>query len=214
MARTAKTHGSNAAPRRHDGHGRPAAPEAEMEPSPLAHAVALEGLPRDEATPVALAAAEANLAAIARFIGVERVEALAFEGRVRGWQAHGWRVTGRVTARVVQSCVVTLEPVEAAIEAELDRTFLPVAELPEAPEEVELTEDSLDAPDPLGDAIEIGALVLETLALELDPYPRAADAAFGARVYAAPGVEPLTDEAMRPFAGLAELKERLERKDD
>ena len=40
----------------------------------------------------------------------------------------------------------------------------------------------------------------------IDPFPRADGAELGRRTFAAPGVAPMTDEASRPFAGLAVLK--------
>jgi hypothetical protein len=66
-------------------------------------------------------------------------------------------------------------------------------------DEIELTEASLDAPEPLvGNSIDLGALTVEFLALGLDPYPRKPGASFD---YADP-----KDEDSSPFAALARLK--------
>ncbi len=50
--------------------------------------------------------------------------------------ADGLRVVGRVQAAVVQNCVVTLEPIESAVDEEIDLLFLP--EAPTVPDVVEL----------------------------------------------------------------------------
>jgi uncharacterized metal-binding protein YceD (DUF177 family) len=76
---------------------------------------------------------------------------------------------------------------------------------PEA-EESEVPED--DSVEPLTEVIDAGAVLAEALALALPPYPRAPGAEFGELTAAAPGAEPLTDEKLRPFAGLAELMKK------
>ena len=48
------------------------------------------------------------------------------------------------------------------------------------------------------------------LALALPLYPRAPGAELGQAVFAEPGTAPLKDEDLRPFAGLAGLKAKLE----
>jgi len=175
---------------------------------PMSEPVRLAPLPRDRATPIHLAPDEEARAAIAVFLGIEAVDALAFEGAIEPWGQHGWAVTGRLTATAWQACVVTLEPVREEVDATVTRQFLPPDEI-DQDAELELDEEDLDMPEPADEAIDLAHLVVEALALELEPYPRADGAAFGKRVFSAPGVTPLTDEAMRPFASLAALKEKL-----
>jgi len=45
----------------------------------------------------------------------------------------------------------------------------------------------------------------EALALALPLYPRAPDADLGEAVFTTPGQAPMTHEAAKPFAGLADL---------
>ena len=74
------------------------------------------------------------------------------------------------TAHVIQSCVVTLEPVETRIEERVDLTFSP-----DVPEGGDVVIEPLgkDPPEPLvGEFIDVGEVVAEHLALVLDPYPR------------------------------------------
>ena len=118
----------------------------------------------------------------------------------------GLMLTGHLGATVVQPCVVTLAPVTTRIEVPVSRTYL--AEMPEPEgEEVEMPED--DSLEPLGEVLDLGALLAEALALNLPLYPRADGAELGAAQFAEDGVEPLTDEDVKPFAGLQGLKSKL-----
>lgn len=115
----------------------------------------------------------------------------------------GIRVTGRLRAEVVQPCVVTFVPVHQAIEEPIDRIFLPGREKPAAPTQVEVFVDleDDDAPDYFeGPEVDLSDLVLETLALAIDPYPRAPGANLDAVL---PKDETGEDS---PFAGLKSLK--------
>ena len=80
-------------------------------------------------------------------------------------------VTGRLAAKVTQECIVTLEPVEAEVSAELSERFVRQEEIePEAVVEVEDEEWYDEIIE--GDSIDIGEMVSQCLTLELEPYPR------------------------------------------
>lgn len=128
------------------------------------------------------ASPEERLALAQRF-DIPSVDQLRASGVVRP-EAGGRRVKldGRLEAAVVQTCVVTLEPVPASINADFER-FYGYDVLEEEAESVrrELFLDlSDDLPvEPLsGDLLDLGAAVAEQLALELDPYPRRPGAIF------------------------------------
>jgi uncharacterized metal-binding protein YceD (DUF177 family) len=53
----------------------------------------------------------------------------------------------------------------------------------------------------------------ETLVLTLPDYPRAEGVELGERVFSQEGVKPMRDADAKPFAGLAALKEKLEKGD-
>jgi uncharacterized metal-binding protein YceD (DUF177 family) len=112
--------------------------------------------------------------------------------------AEGLRVVGRVSATVVQNCVVTLEPIESEIDEALDLVFLP--EVAPATDAVDLHAfDTDEPPEAIRDgAIDLGAVATEFLLLGLDPYPRKPGAMFEA--------PPAGDPVSHPFAGLAALK--------
>ena len=118
----------------------------------------------------------------------------------------GLTLTGHLGATVVQPCVVTLAPVTTRIEAPVARTYQRDLPEPES-EEVEIPED--DSLEPLGEVIDLAALLAEVLALNLPLYPRADGAELGAAVFAPEGAEPLSDEEMKPFAGLQGLKDKI-----
>ena len=63
--------------------------------------------------------------------------------------------------------------------------------------------------NPCPTMIDPGAVMFEALALALPDYPRAPNAEVTQTVHAAPGVTPLRDEDLRPFAGLASLARKL-----
>jgi len=97
-------------------------------------------------------------------------------------------------AEFAQTCVVSLEPVPAAVSASFSLLYGPVGnDLPEIELGVEET-----AFEPLtGEAIDIGEAVAQELSLALPEFPRHPDAAIDAAATAAPENAPL--------AGLASL---------
>jgi hypothetical protein len=99
-------------------------------------------------------------------------------------------VTGRLNARVGQTCVVTLEPMESVLDEAINVVFAPPGTpAPGAGEE----------PEPLLDGkLDLGVLATEFLLLGIDPYPRKAGVEF-----APPKLE---DSGERPFAVLETLK--------
>ncbi|MEM6679015.1 MAG: DUF177 domain-containing protein, partial [Pseudomonadota bacterium] len=183
----------------------------ELRPLPLAFPVEVAALAETDGMGFDLQPEAEERAAVAAYLGLNGLPGLGFRGTLAP-SGGGWALTGRLTARMLQSCVVTLEPVETAVDVAVERIWLPDVVLPEGAE-IELGADDDTAPEPLGDDIDLAGPMVDALALEIDPFPRAPGAEHGTRVYAPPGAEPLTEEAARPFAGLADLKARLERGD-
>lgn len=115
------------------------------------------------------------------------------------------RVEGRVVAEVVQSCVITLEPVRRRVEESFVQLF---TLKPGAGErEVVISPEDEDAPEPLtGDSLDLGEVLAEQLALALEPYPRAPGAVFEGASYG--GRAGGGSEEDNPFAVLHRLKRR------
>lgn len=123
-------------------------------------------------------------AGLARRFDLIDVPSLEAEGII-SMSDHGRRarVEGIVRAQVVQSCVVTLEPVPGTVEESFVRTFTSSPTHSEREAVVDL--DSEDPPDPIvGGVVDVGEVVAEELGLALDPYPRA----IGAELPIAPEV--------------------------
>ncbi|MBC7906546.1 MAG: DUF177 domain-containing protein [Rhodospirillaceae bacterium] len=113
------------------------------------------------------------------------------------------RLDGTITAKVVQACVVSLEPMPAKVKEEFSLTFGAGAVTEEADAEIELSMEDEDPPEPIIDGvIDVGEAVAEHLSLALDPFPRKAGIAFEG------GEEPTPAEVKKPspFAVLAQLR--------
>lgn len=142
----------------------------------------------------------ADLPQIAAYLEISAVKALSAEIALNRWRGKGVHLTGTIVADIVQNCVVTLEPIEAHIEADFERRYLPPDKLKaELDDEQDILIDPTaeDPPEPLGHEIDVGEIMVEELSLNIDPYPRK------------PGVEFHADETAsreNPFAVLAKLK--------
>ncbi len=115
----------------------------------------------------------------------------------------GVHVCGQVSARVGQTCVVTLEPVESAVEEAVDLKFAPASGTDAGPKNArKRTRADDEPPEPLvNGSLDLGVLATEFLILGIDPYPRKAGAQF------AP--PQLDDAGEHPFAALESLKKTL-----
>ena len=107
---------------------------------------------------------------------------------------------------MTQSCVASGEPIEAAIDTPFELVFRPEPEPGRPDEEVELSESEMDVVFYDGAAVDLGEAVAETLALSLDPYPRAPGAEAALK---AAGV--MSEEEAGPFGALAGLRDKLKK---
>lgn len=170
-----------------------------------------------------------ELEALARRMKLPAIRSLKARFELMPWKKGRIRVRGEFVAEVEQECVRTLEIFTATVSEPVERIYMK----PEAAASREIaTADGLedpfaeDAPDIIaGDVIDIGELAAESLALALDPWPRKPGTDFvtystelGGYVDS-PDDLPVTEvtgtvepERPSPFAGLAALKEKLERK--
>jgi len=80
-------------------------------------------------------------------------------------------VTGRFHATGTQPCIISAEPVPFSLDAPIEVNFRDGAAL--ADDEIELTDAELDELPLEGDNLDLGELVAQSLALALDPWPRA-----------------------------------------
>ena len=156
------------------------------------------GLHRD------LEANQAICAGIADVGGLREVLSASASLDVTPMSGGRYHVAGHVRARIGQTCVVTLDPMETDIDETVDLIFAPPDQIPEMADLVDEAEQSEaeipDPPEPIENGIiDLGRLATDALYLAVDPYPRKPDAVF----------EPLVeapDPEDHPFAALKALK--------
>jgi uncharacterized metal-binding protein YceD (DUF177 family) len=177
---------------------------------PSTEILRLSDIARD-GTDFVLAPDAKGLAALADILGIVAIRKLRFAGRLAPLGRTDWELTADLGATVVQECVVTLAPVTTRIDERVIRRYL--ADMPE-PEGTEIEMPADDCDEPLPVTLDLAAVMAEALTLALPPFPRAAGAELGEATFAEKGAKPLSDEDVRPFAGLADLRRSLEGKDD
>lgn len=148
-------------------------------------------------------AGEAERAALAKRFGLVALNRLEADVEVSRATAD-IVARGKVRATVEQSCVATGEPVAAEIDERFTVYFRPPPTGDSGEEGVELGEDEMDVIFSEAGMVDVGEAVAQTLALHLDPYPRAQGAEAALK---AAGVK---DEGEAgPFGALAALKDKL-----
>lgn len=174
---------------------RPEARRPESPPPEVSRPVEVARLGLGE-TRRSITAEAAERAALAARFGLLALDRLTAEVRLEPLGGGLIRLSADFTADVVQSCVVTLEPVPARIEESFTLLFGAVAPAPEImlDGEGEVVEPILDG------VIDLGEAVAQQLSLALDPFPRAPKAALPEAGPEA-GEEPAPGRPS-PFAGL------------
>jgi uncharacterized metal-binding protein YceD (DUF177 family) len=152
----------------------------------------------------AFEANEAARAAMAGMAGLRDITSASASFDLKRQSGGRVHVTGQVRARVGQTCVVTLDPIENEIDESIDLTFAPEEQIPSLSALVEEAaaseEETPDPPEPIvNGVIDLGRLATDALFLALDPYPRRADA-----VLELPAET--IDPADHPFAALKALQ--------
>jgi uncharacterized metal-binding protein YceD (DUF177 family) len=156
------------------------------------------GLHRD------IEADQATRHAIADIGGVREVLSAQASFDVTPKSGGRFHVSGQVRARVGQTCVVTLDPMESDIDEAIDLIFAPPEQVPQMAALVDEAghsdDETPDPPEPIENGIiDLGRLATDALYLAIDPYPRKPDAVFEPLVEA-------VDPEDHPFAALKALK--------
>ncbi|TQF28145.1 phosphodiesterase [Bradyrhizobium sp. UNPF46] len=154
-----------------------------------------------------LEASAAERHAMAELAGVREILSAEADFDVLPKSGGRVQVTGTIRARVGQTCVVTLDPIESEIEEEVDLMFAPEAEARRLADLIEEGQDGDDPPevaDPpeaiVNGIIDLGRVATDALFLAIDPYPRKQGAVFEAEVTA-------PDPEDHPFAALKALQD-------
>lgn len=172
--------------------------------SPLwSHTVTLADISRG-LKPVELTADAATRVAVARELGLERLDSLTAKVRAKPW-LDGAEIRGSLSADVTQICSLTGEPFEQTLTSDFMVRAVPEGS-DAAPKseslEVDIDPEGEDPPDVLtAEKVDLAAYVVEHLALEVDPFPRKPGAVYE---------PPVEDNVLSPFAALSKLKPRAE----
>ncbi len=110
---------------------------------------------------------------VAERLGLPRLPSLTVDAEVAVGSDGSVRVEAVIRARVVRTCVVTLEDFEESVVLPFTTSFGERADDP-APADVPVETDTPEGFDAEG--LQLGELVIQHLSLGLDPYPRHPDA--------------------------------------
>ena len=138
-----------------------------------------------------LAADEKECAALAKRFDLPRIHSLGGLLKVVPWRGGGLKITGTLNARVDQVSVISLETFTSDLEFAIERYFLSPRAGPPVEEDVDVIENGI---------VDLGEILAESMALELDPYPRREGEVFN-------DVEEHSESAkVSPFTSLLKLK--------
>lgn len=169
-----------------------------MTTQPWSHMMSLGQAARGPQT-IELRPDEAARGRLARLLDLDELRQLRAEVTVSPW-FDGAEINGVWEADVVQTCGVTLEPLESRLSGHFIVRAVPPgsSHAPDPTAEIAIDLEAEDPPDVLeGDSLDLAHYVIEDLALEIDPFPRK------------PGVEfepPAESEDLSPFAVLRRLQ--------
>lgn len=145
--------------------------------------------------------------------GLQELSALGATARVE-WVRGGkvLKLAGRLRAELVQTCVVTLEPVRNRIDVEFELFYRAAGGAPENAGKAPCEDSDEDAELLEADSLDVAEAVALELALAIDPYPRKPGASLNLGPSAAengpipaPGADTEGD-TNKPFEGLAALR--------
>ncbi len=177
---------------------------ARREPVPeFSRPVEIDRVGHTEVVHDIVASADECAALAKRFdlLALEKLEARLRLRRARGGSV--LRLAGRLSADVVQSCVVTLAPVPGHVEAEFTVLYGDGG-AGEAGIEIDPEIESTLEPWP-DSPLDLGEIVAQELALALEPYPRAPGAVLDPS-YEPSGEPAGSPEKVNPFKILGNLR--------
>ena len=122
-----------------------------------------------------------------------------------------WTLKAELRATAKQKCVISFNPVQTIVHEKINRTFsssvlknnLAVDDDGASPV---VFDDTLHE---FNDEIDLADIIFEELTLTLPLYPKLEGAELGSYSVTEPGVKPLTEENLKPFAQLSELRDKL-----
>jgi hypothetical protein len=166
-------------------------------------------------TAVDIVASDSERAALAKRFGFLGLPALAARVTVDRRIGSQIVVEGRLRGKIVQACVLTLDPVTQELDDAFRLVFKKDLTDERDPESGEAVLSAhADSPEPLtGNLLDVGEIIAEQLSLMADPYPRRPGAKLE-DVLPRPrggGRKGPADQRRHPFAGLAALRDKPRR---
>jgi uncharacterized metal-binding protein YceD (DUF177 family) len=157
-------------------------------------------------------------AALGRRLDLSALDSLQVKAVVSRQSADLVALVCDCSVEYVQQCVVTFKPLKNQKNFSFERIFSATAREyfgseTEPGEEAgagvsEVDDEAPEPPDPMSDGgFDVGECVAEQLSLEIDPFPRAADASFEG--LPRPGETEDSTGRVSPFAVLEQLKKKL-----
>lgn len=148
-------------------------------------------------------ASPAELAAIGAALGLISCDGLDADIAINPKSMGRYRMSGSLSADVVQACVVSLEPVSEHIEDDFDVEFRPDVPAAVGNPKTDQPVFAVQDVEPIeGNQLDIGRIIFEHLSAALDPYPRKPGAEFQWQENDAIGAAGTRDN---PFAVLKSL---------
>lgn len=154
-----------------------------------------------------LEASEKERSEIAAALDLAGLESLRMEFQLSRSGPRHFILKGHMTASAIQTCVVSLAPLDTQIDEQIEIACWPSEEVARIETEAGSEDASvpLDGPEPFADGvIDVGQLAYEHLAASLDLYPKESGIQFDWRDPRVREDDPIVD---KPFASLAKLKD-------
>ena len=140
--------------------------------------------------------------ALAQVLDLETCDAISVRYRLQALNGDRIQLTGRLSARGVQACVVSLEPIAFQFDEDIQVMFVPAGSVA-VEAEIEYEVLSLeDLEDYSGAALNVGPVFFDHFGAALDPYPRK----LGAQLAGPRPADQGDDETPHPFAELGKIK--------
>ena len=142
------------------------------------------------------------------------IKKVSLVGKLSPLSINKWSLKAELRATVKQKCVISFKPVQTIVCEPISRTFSSSA----LQNTFEADDDGIspvifdDTLQELNDHIDLAEIIFEELTLILPNYPKIEGAELGYYSVTEPGAKPLTDENIKPFAQLSELKDKLSNK--
>ena len=140
-----------------------------------------------------ISADEKECAALAKRLGIPKLHSLGGLLKAVPWRGGGLKITGTLKAEVDQVSVISLETFTSTLEYVIERYFMP-------PRAGDPSADDDDVDTIEHGIVDLGEILAETMALELDPYPRKEGEVFNTIE------EPPESAKVSPFTTLSKLK--------